>query len=99
MSSIAGDADVSAVMAELANERAVFDSEADFRHAFAWTLHRMRPSIKVRLEVRQRGGEQLDLLCFGPRGRTAIEFKYFTARWGVIDPATGEEFDLREQAG
>ncbi|MFI7430455.1 hypothetical protein ACIBPB_25985 [Micromonospora sp. NPDC049836] len=96
MMSIAGDIGVTAVMAELVTNRSVFHSEADFQHAFARTLHHMRPAIEVRLEARQAGGEHLDLLCFGPHGRTAVEFKYFTARWDGIDPATGEPYQLRE---
>ncbi|MFC0506658.1 hypothetical protein [Micromonospora costi] len=98
MTLIAGEAEVAAVMAELVGRRAVFHSEADFQHAFAWTLHSLRPSVQVRLEARQAGGEHVDLLCFGPQGRTAIEFKYFTARWDGTDPATGEQFRLREHA-
>jgi hypothetical protein len=38
------------------------------------------------------------MLCSGPEGRTAVEFKYFTARWDGTDPATGEEFHLRGHA-
>jgi hypothetical protein len=52
----------------------------------------------VRLEVRRAEGERLDLLCFGSAGRTAIEFKYFTARWDGEDPDTGEQFHLRAHA-
>ncbi|WP_199737125.1 MULTISPECIES: hypothetical protein [Micromonospora] len=48
--------------------------------------------------MRQEQNEYLDLLCDGPRGRTAIEFKYFTARWDGVDPGTGEEFRLRSHA-
>ncbi|WP_433130171.1 hypothetical protein ACQPWW_06650 [Micromonospora sp. CA-240977] len=96
MTSIAGEFEVATVMAELIRRRAVFHSEADFQHAFASTLHSMQPSIEVRLEARRGGGEHLDLLCGGPHGRTAVEFKYFTARWDGTDPATGEQFKLRE---
>jgi hypothetical protein len=37
------------------------------------------------------------LLCFGPKGRTAVEFKYKTASWEGTDPGTGEMFRLRTQ--
>jgi hypothetical protein len=97
-SSIAGQIDVAVVMAELAVKRPIFHSEADFQHAFAWTVHSLRPSIQVRLEVRQAGGEYLDLLCFGPHGRTAVELKYFTAKWDGLDEVTGEQFHLRAHA-
>ncbi|MEU1745804.1 hypothetical protein [Micromonospora arida] len=95
---IAGETELATVMAELIGRRAVFHSEADFQHAFAWALHSMQPSTQVRLEVRQAGGERVDLLCWGPQGRTAIEFKYFTARWDGTDPVIGEQFRLREHA-
>ncbi|MEV4655582.1 hypothetical protein [Micromonospora sp. NPDC049301] len=98
MTSIAGDTEVATVMAELITRRSVFHSEADLQHAFARTLHSLRPSVEVRLEVRQSGGEHLDLLCFGPHGRTAIEFKYFTARWDGTDPTSSEQFQLRAHA-
>jgi hypothetical protein len=92
---LAGAVDVSTVMGELSAARPVFHSEADFQHAFVWVLHGMEPGLNVRLEVRQAEREYVDLLCFGPRGRTVVEFKYFTATWAGADPATGEEFQLR----
>ncbi|QGN50822.1 hypothetical protein GKC29_17345 [Micromonospora sp. WMMC415] len=95
---MAGAVPVNAVMDELRAERMVFHSEADFQHAFAWAVHRLDGTISVRLEVRQEEAEYLDLLCRGPHGRTAIEFKYFTARWDGVDPGTGEEFRLRGHA-
>lgn len=85
-------------MDELRAERVLFHSEADFQHSFAWAVHRLDRTIQVRLEVRQDQAEYLDLLCRGPHGRTAIEFKYFTARWDGADPGTGEEFHLRGHA-
>jgi hypothetical protein len=72
--------------------------ETDFQHSFAWSLHTLDRSLKVRLEVRQGGSEHLDLLCFGDQGRTAIEFKYFTAPWDGTDPTTEEAFVLRGHA-
>ena len=95
---IAGALSVNTVMDELRAERRLFHSEADFQHAFAWTVRRLDESISVRLEVRQDQAEYLDLLCRGPHGGTAIEFKYFTARWEGVDPGNGEEFRLRGHA-
>nr|WTA64688.1 hypothetical protein OHB51_19360 [Micromonospora sp. NBC_00855] len=83
------------VMDALRAARTVFHSEADFQHAFAWAVHCLDNEVQVRLEVRQEQKAYLDLLCFGPKGRTAIEFKYFTARWDGVDPRTGEQFRLR----
>ncbi|SCF09583.1 hypothetical protein GA0070607_5487 [Micromonospora coriariae] len=95
---IAGSVSLSAVMDELRLRRAVFHSEADFQHAFAWAVHRLDGAVHVRLEVRQKDSEYLDLLCFGTAGRTAIEFKYFTDSWDGIDPGTGEAFRLHSHA-
>ncbi|GAB3843208.1 hypothetical protein GCM10029963_17520 [Micromonospora andamanensis] len=95
---IAGAVSLDSVMDELWAKRKVFHSEADFQHAFAWAVHRIDSAVSVRLEVRQEKAEYLDLLCCGPNGRTAIEFKYFTARWVGTDPGTDEEFRLRGHA-
>jgi hypothetical protein len=95
LSLIAGSVDLTTLMRELSAARPVFHSEADFQHAFAWQLHRMEPSLNIRLEVRQEAREYVDLLCFGPQGRTVVEFKYFTTTWLGNDPTTGEEFRLR----
>ncbi|QLQ36251.2 hypothetical protein [Micromonospora robiginosa] len=82
-------------MAELSTERSLFHSEADFQHAFAWTVRRLDGGVRVRLAVRQEQHEDLDLLCHGPGGRTAIELTYVTIRWNGADPRTGEEYGLR----
>ncbi|MGC4892470.1 hypothetical protein [Micromonospora sp. DT31] len=95
---IAGTVPVPTVMAELRAERSVFHSEADLQHAFAWTAHRLDPSVQVRLQVPHDQHGHLDLLCRGPGGRTAIELTYLTARWGGVDPHTGERYDLRDHA-
>ncbi|MGV9213663.1 hypothetical protein ACTFTM_17555 [Micromonospora sp. RB23] len=92
---IAGSLPLAAVMDALRAERTVFHSEADFQHAFAWAVHCLDNEVQVRLEVRRQERAYLDLLCSGPNGRTAIEFKYFTALWDGVDPRTGEEFRLR----
>jgi hypothetical protein len=95
---IAGAVTLPTVMDELRRARPVLHLETDFQHAFAWSLHTLDRSLKVRLEVRQGGSEYLDLLCFGDQGRTAIEFKYFTAPWDGTDPSTEEAFVLRGHA-
>ncbi|MET7752820.1 hypothetical protein [Micromonospora sp. NPDC005367] len=86
---IAGSVDVDAAMKGLREAQTVFHSEADFQHAYAWAVHRLDGAVQVRLEVRQDAREYLDLLCFGPQGRTAIEFKYFTVRWEGVDLDAG----------
>ena len=95
---IAGAVDLDVVMQRLRGVRSVFHSEADFQHSFGQVLHSLDPSLNIRLEVRQDDAEYLDLLCFGPTGRTAVEFKYKTASWDGTDPGTGEMFRLRAHA-
>ena len=94
---IAGDIPVRVLLAELARQRPVFHSEADFQHAFARALWRADHRIDVRLEARQPGPtrEYLDLLAYGPNGRTAIEFKYFTRHWSGTAGNPPEHYDLR----
>ncbi|MEV6813505.1 hypothetical protein [Micromonospora sp. NPDC051296] len=95
---IAGTVSLDSVMDELRTRRRVFHSEADFQHAFAWAVHRIDEAVSVRLEMRQERAEYLDLLCCGPNGRTAIEFKYFTAHWVGTDSCLDEQFHLRGHA-
>jgi hypothetical protein len=98
MSLIAKNLELTDVMLRLGEIRPVFHSEADFQHAFAQVVHDMAPLIQIRLEVRQRGGEHLDLLCFEESDRSAIEFKYVTAAWEGGDGLTDEVFRLRSHA-
>ena len=98
MSLIANRLDLTDVMTRLGELRPIFHSEADFQHAFAQVVHNLAPGIQIRLEVRQTGGEHLDLLCFEDGDRTAIEFKYVTAAWEGEDGLTGEVFRLRSHA-
>lgn len=96
---VAGRVPVHALMEQLARERPVFHSEADFQHSFARTLWETDRTIESRLEVRQPGTrEYLDLLSFGPHRRTAIEFKYWTRRWSGPAGDPPEEFDLKAHA-
>ncbi|MDP9428072.1 MAG: hypothetical protein M3Q47_03970 [Actinomycetota bacterium] len=107
MAMIAGGPTVADVMARLAAGRPVFHSEADFQHAFGQVLHGLAASCGIRLKVPQGHSlqgqvEHLDLLCFGPQGRTAIEFKYFKASWtGIVSAGDGpstETFELRNHS-
>lgn len=89
------------VMSVLSQERPVFHSEADFQFSFAQTVTALTPEVRCRLERPIHNAatgrtEYLDLLCSGPDGETAIEFKYFTRFWnGVVG---GEAFQLRGHA-
>ena len=52
-------------MQALAQRRAIFHSEADFQHAFAWEIRRLLPESDIRLELPVRttsGAIHLDLL-------------------------------------
>lgn len=87
------------VMERLARRRAVFHSEADFQHAFAWELHHRMPDWDIRLEVpvRAQGGvAHLDLLACRGNARIAVELKYKTRALTVS--VNGEEFALADQA-
>ena len=42
--------DITHLMNELAHDRLVFHSEADFQHALAWRIHDAMPDCGVRLE-------------------------------------------------
>jgi len=41
--------DLQACLTDLAQQRPLFQSEADFQHALAWQLHAMEPAARVRL--------------------------------------------------
>ncbi|MFD8079356.1 hypothetical protein ACFV3E_42815 [Streptomyces sp. NPDC059718] len=92
---IAGEVPLATVMDRLRHNRPVFHSEADLQHAFARTLWEIAPHLHSRLEVRQPASdriEHLDLLCIGPTGRTAVEFKHCTRAWnGTAGNGTREE--------
>ena len=89
--------DVVALLAELALERPVFHSEADFQHALAWQLQRRRPDARIRLETRPLDGQSiyLDLFAVMDDVRVAFELKYLVRALDVT--IAGERFDLRNQ--
>lgn len=80
-------------LADLARERPVFSSEADFQHALAWQLHLREPAANIRLEYRPHGVRMhLDIAVNANGKRTAIELKYKTRRLDV--DVNGERFRL-----
>lgn len=100
---VAGEVPLTDVMARLRQDRPVFHSEADLQHSFARTLWELAPKIQSRLEVRQHvadatGAEYLDLLCIGPSARTAIEFKYCTAKWTGTAGNVPEQYALKSHS-
>jgi len=93
-----GSLDIPRVLAELARERPVFHSEADFQFALAWHIQRTRPSAAIRLEYKaayayRRG--YLDLWVREQDAVSAIELKYFMRRLTVS--VDGETYDLVDQ--
>ena len=82
------------VLRELAGQRPVFHSEADFQHALAMEIARHDPSLDVRLEYRPLNDERiyLDLWVSDGSRRLAVELKYKT-RAARID-WKDERFDL-----
>ena len=78
--------DIHLVMAELAERRPIFHSEADFQFALAWQIHEMTPDCEVRLEKPFTiGGDKksMHLDIWLPNTGTAIELKYGTRGFGI----------------
>jgi hypothetical protein len=70
-------------MIELAGERQVFHSEADFQHAVAWLIHGKLPKARVSLERPWRtvsGDLHIDMLVQQDGMSLAVELKYKTAK-------------------
>jgi len=92
--------EIEAVMSELQNKRPVFQSEADFQHAFAWEIHRIWLTSEIRLENKPQhvGGRiYLDIWAYGKEsGTLAIELKYKTKKMSVT--AGEETFELTDQS-
>jgi hypothetical protein len=88
------------LLARLARSRPVFNSEADFQHAFAWEIHFHHPDAKIRLEYRPANVQTrmyIDVWAGFPGGETAaIELKYKTRPLNVDHD--GEEFRLTNQS-
>jgi hypothetical protein len=87
--------DVLGILAQLARERKIFHSEADFQHALAWKIHELHPTAKLRLELpsgRFDKRERIDILVILDGIHCAIELKYKKRKLdGVFD---GEKFVL-----
>jgi hypothetical protein len=86
--------DLPIILRQLAAERPIFHSEADFQHALAWKLHEVYPDADIRLEYRPISAEPLyaDIWLRQGSGITAIELKYVTRRLDA--DVSGERFVL-----
>ncbi len=74
---------IQTALEELALERPLFHSEADFQHALAWVLHRLWPKYVMRLERRvpkAKGGPgfAFDVWASSNSHTLAMELKYKT---------------------
>lgn len=86
--------DIHRVMAELAERRPIFHSEADFQFALAWRIAEMKAGCGVRLEKPfSLCGKRIHLDIWLPMSGTAIELKYRTRRLCI--ERNGEEFALK----
>ena len=89
---------VTKLMEDLAGDRPVFHSEADFQHALAWRIHAEGLDAGIRLEWPVEPPDQekriyVDLWL--PSTNVAVELKYLTR--GLIVSQKGERFALRDQ--
>lgn len=87
------------ILSELAKERTVFYSEADFQHALAWKIHKKNSEIKVRLEKIEtidKKNNYIDIMLELKKEKLAIELKYKTKDVGLIKH-NEEEFTLKNQ--
>ena len=86
------------VLDRLRERRPIFHAEADMQFALAWGIQGLAPDLHIRLERQLEQRARLDLLVASPdwQSQTAIELKYFTAKWsGRID---GEDYALAYQS-
>jgi hypothetical protein len=87
------------IIQQLATERPIFHSEADFQHALAWLIHEMHPACRIHLEVNPYAEDQpayLDIICYDNELTIAIELKYKKRKLDLIH--NSEDFHLREQS-
>jgi hypothetical protein len=89
--------DLPEAMKQLAKQRSIFHSEADFQHALAWYLRETVPGIDVRLEYPtswRRGA--IDIFARFRGRELGIEVKYLCRR---LEIAVGDEIFLLKQQG
>ena len=90
--------DITNLMNDLACDRPVFHSEADFQHALAWCIHDAIPDGEVRLEFKPFpvSAEQIYLDIWLPGIGVAVELKYKTRELHLR--RDGEYFALRDHS-
>ena len=85
--------DVHGIMRDLAADRPLFHSEADFQFALAWQVREQVPNCRVRLEFKPLLNEPLYLDIWLADSGTAIELKYKTQQ--LLTLAGGELYSLQ----
>ena len=88
--------DIPAILVDLARERPVFHSEADFQHALAWQIHKANLGLQPRLEYPfdYPSSKACDIvLVHDGRVVMAIELKYFCQK--LEREVHGELFRLK----
>ena len=91
--------DVTELMDDLASDRPVFHSEADFQHALAWRIHAEGLDARIRLEWPVEWPSPTDRIYIDvwlPSCNVAVELKYRTR--GLEHEDGGERFALRDQS-
>ena len=88
--------DIPHFMKDLARERPMFHSEADFQHALAWRIRDAMPNCGVRLEYKPYPTERMYLDLWLRGIGVAIELKYRTRM--LYLEHKGETFALRNQS-
>ena len=91
--------DITAVLSELALQRQIFHSEADFQHALAWEIQRHLPSAAIRLEFPLVLADQqayIDIWIRQANAVLALELKCKTRALSVI--VGGEKYRLKDQS-
>ena len=83
-------------MESLADHRAVFHSEDDFKFALAWRIYQEMQSPEIRLEFKPFPDEAMYLDIWLQTTSTAIELKYCTQELDI--KWRGERFVLKKQA-
>ena len=89
------------ILCNLAAERPVFCSEADFQHALAWRLREEIGPERVRLEypLDPKANKRLDIWMQTGDQQVAFELKYKTRMFTYRDPGRGAmDLQLRNQS-
>ena len=90
--------DMDAILESLSEDRPVFHSESDFKHALSWRIQQDHPDVRVRQEVGNliEGPDRRYVDIWLPDSRTAIELKYLTRTEVIVQG--DEEFQIKDHA-